>query len=169
LIKHGGALGFAISRDEAQRQEDEYQVMRERVTEALKRTFRPEFLNRLDGVMVFRSLSKEQIKDIVDLELNRVRVQLTEQNVTMEVEEDVKAAIAETGYDVEYGARPLRRVIQDKLEDRLSEALLSGQVKPGDRVKIVLGPNNQLDLTVVSADSDPVEDLLPELAGSMAH
>ena len=67
-----------------QQQENEYQVMRDRVTEALKRTFRPEFLNRLDGVMVFRNLSKEQIKDIVDLELNRVRVQLGEHNITLD-------------------------------------------------------------------------------------
>ena len=124
LIKHGAALGFAISRDEERQQEDEYQVMRDRVTEALKRTFRPEFLNRLDGVMVFRNLTKEQIKGIVDLELNRVRGQLNEQNITLEVSDAVKEMIAEAGYDSEYGARPLRRVIQDKLEDRLSEELL---------------------------------------------
>ncbi len=90
LIKHGGALGFAVSRDEDQQQEDEYQVMKDRVTEALKRTFRPEFLNRLDGIMVFRNLTKEQIKDIVDLELNRVRQQLVEQDITLEVTDEVK-------------------------------------------------------------------------------
>ena len=116
-------------RDEAQQQEDEYQAMRDRVTEALKRTFRPEFLNRLDGVMVFRNLTKEQITDIVDLELNRVRGQLAEQNITLEVTDEVKSMIAEAGYDAEYGARPLRRVIQDKLEDRLSEGLLGGRVQ----------------------------------------
>ena len=104
IIKHGGALGFSTSREEARLQEEEYKVMSERVTEALKRTFRPEFLNRLDGVMVFRNLSKEQITDIVDLELNRVRAQLTEQDIRLEVSDDVKQLIAEAGYDSEYGA-----------------------------------------------------------------
>ena len=151
LIKHGGALGFATSRDDAARLEDEYQVMRDRVTEALKRTFRPEFLNRLDGTMVFRSLTKEQIGEIVGLELHRVNEQLIEQNVTLDIADEVKAYLADEGYDVEYGARPLRRLIQDKLEDRLSEALLSGEVKPGSRVKITLGSKNELELTVEHA------------------
>ncbi len=164
LIKHGATLGFATSRDEAQRQEDEYQTMRDRVTDALKRTFRPEFLNRLDGIMVFRNLTKEQIKEIVDLELNRVRLQLTEQHVTLEVTDEVKALLAEAGYDADYGARPLRRVIQDRLEDRLSEALLSGQVKPGDTVRIVLDQEQQLQLEVVGETG--LQSL--ELAGALA-
>jgi ATP-dependent Clp protease ATP-binding subunit ClpC len=146
LIKHGGALGFAVSRDEVQQQEGEYQVMKDRVTEALKRTFRPEFLNRLDGIMVFRNLNKEEIKDIVDLELSRVRQQLVEQGIKLEISDEVKAVIAEAGFDSEYGARPLRRVIQDKVEDRLSEGMLSGEFKTGDTVRVVLGPNNRLDL-----------------------
>ena len=161
LIKHGGALGFATSRDEAKLQEDEYQTMRERVTEALKRTFRPEFLNRLDGVMVFRNLSKEQITDIVDLELNRVRVQLNEQDITLEVTDEVKQLIADAGYDADYGARPLRRVIQDKLEDRLSEGLLAGEFKPGDVVDVVLDAQQRIDL-VVRQPEPP--DGSPELA-----
>lgn len=99
LIKHGAALGFATARDDAKQQEDEYQAMRERVTEALKRTFRPEFLNRLDGVMVFRNLSKQEITDIVDLELDKVRAQLAEQNIHLEVAPEVKELIAEAGYD----------------------------------------------------------------------
>jgi ATP-dependent Clp protease ATP-binding subunit ClpC len=148
IIKHGGALGFATSREEAKLQEDEYQSMRERVMEALKRTFRPEFLNRLDGVMVFRNLSREQITEIVDLELNRVRIQLTEQDIRLEVSDDVKQLIAEAGYDSEYGARPLRRVIQDKLEDRLSEGLLAGDFKPGDVVDVVLDAQRRIDVVV---------------------
>ncbi len=159
LIKHGATLGFATSRDEAQRQDEEYQVMSERVTDALKHTFRPEFLNRLDGIMVFRSLTKEQIKDIVDLELQRVATQLVEQNVTLEVGDDVKTMIAEVGYDAEYGARPLRRVLQDRLEDRLSEALLSGEIKSGDRVRISLGEGQELHLTVVEAEAPAAEKL----------
>lgn len=163
LIKHGAALGFAISRDEAKRQDDEYQVMRDRVTEALKRTFRPEFLNRLDGIMVFRNLTKEQIKDIVDLELKRVAAQLVEQNITLEASDDVKSMIAEVGYDAEYGARPLRRVLQDRVEDRLSEALLSGEVKPGDRVRVSLGEGQELKLTIIA----PETPVVPELAEAL--
>ncbi len=163
LIKHGASLGFATSRDEAERQDEEYLVMRDRVTEALKRTFRPEFLNRLDGVMVFRSLTKEQIKDIVDLELQRVAGQLMEQNVTLVVGDDVKTMIAEAGYDAEYGARPLRRVLQDRLEDRLSEALLSGEVKPGDRVCVSLGEGQELNLTVAGAETSAAQKLAEAL------
>ena len=161
IIKHGGALGFATSREEAQLQENEYQSMRERVMESLKRTFRPEFLNRLDGVMVFRNLSKEQITDIVDLELNRVRTQLAEQDIRLEVGDDVKHLIADAGYDSEYGARPLRRVIQDKLEDRLSEGLLAGEFKPGDVVDVVLDAQQQIGLVVRQPESP---DVSPELA-----
>jgi ATP-dependent Clp protease ATP-binding subunit ClpC len=165
LIKHGGTLGFAISRDEKKQLEDEYQAMKDRVTEALKRTFRPEFLNRLDGVMVFRNLDQEQIKEIVDLELNRVRTQLAEQEIKLEVSEEVRNVIAEAGFDSEYGARPLRRVIQDKVEDRLSEGLLSGEFKAGDTVRVVLGPNNRLELETKAPEastSDPeVAEVLP--------
>ncbi len=165
IIKHGGALGFATSREEAKQQEGEYQAMREHVMEALKRTFRPEFLNRLDGVMVFRNLSKEQITEIVDLELSKVRAQLTEQNIHLVVNQDVKEQIAEAGYDSEYGARPLRRVIQDKLEDRLSEGLLSGQFKPGDTVEVVLDAQKRIDLVVRGPESPEAS---PELADSLA-
>jgi ATP-dependent Clp protease ATP-binding subunit ClpC len=161
IIKHGGALGFATSREEAQLQENEYQSMRERVMESLKRTFRPEFLNRLDGVMVFRNLSKEQITDIVDLELNRVRTQLAEQDIRLEVGDDVKQLIADAGYDSEYGARPLRRVIQDKLEDRLSEGLLAGEFKPGDVVDVMLDAQQQIGLVVRQPESP---DVSPEFA-----
>jgi ATP-dependent Clp protease ATP-binding subunit ClpC len=147
LIKHATGLGFATSRDEQKKQDDEYNVMKNRVMGALKDTFRPEFLNRIDGVMVFRSLTKEQIKDIVDLELNRVRTELTEQNVKLEVSDEVKSYLAETGYDADYGARPLRRAIQDQLEDRLSEALLAGEFKSGDTVFVTLGEEKNIVLT----------------------
>jgi ATP-dependent Clp protease ATP-binding subunit ClpC len=104
--------------------------------------------------MVFRNLTKEQIKDIVDLELNRVRGQLKEQNITLITADEVKEMIADAGYDTEYGARPLRRVIQDKLEDRLSEGLLSGWIKPGDTVRIELDRDRQIQLVVVPQTSE---------------
>jgi ATP-dependent Clp protease ATP-binding subunit ClpC len=154
LIKHGASLGFALSRDEAKLQEDEYSTMRDRVTEALKRTFRPEFLNRLDGVMVFRNLTKEQITEIVDLELNRVRVQLKEQDITLEATDEVKGYLADAGYDPDYGARPLRRVIQDKLEDRLSEGLLGGWIKTGDTVRVELDSEGEIQLVTIPVTTE---------------
>ena len=144
LIKHGGALGFATSRDDAARQEDEYQVMRDRVTEALKRTFRPEFLNRLDGTMVFRSLTKDQISEIVAWSCTGSTSSWPSRRSRWRSPTRSRTYLADEGYDAEYGARPLRRVIQDKLEDRLSEALLTGEVKPGSKVRITLGENKEL-------------------------
>jgi ATP-dependent Clp protease ATP-binding subunit ClpC len=156
LIKHGGTLGFAVARDESQRHESEYTAMRDRVMDALKNTFRPEFLNRLDGIMVFHSLSKEQIRDIVDLELARVRSLLAEQGIELEVDLTVKTMIADAGYDSEYGARPLRRVIQDKLEDRLSEGLLSEEFTSGDLVRVFLDEDGNVQVSVVkSTETSP--------------
>ena len=157
LIKHSSSLGFAVTRDQDKVEESEYQSMKDRVTEALKRTFRPEFLNRLDGTMVFRSLVREQIKEIVDLELNRVRAQLTEQNITLEVSEEAKAWVADKGFDSDYGARPLRRVIQDNIEDRLSEGLLGGQFKSGETVIVTLGPTGEIEIAPASSAS-PVDE-----------
>jgi ATP-dependent Clp protease ATP-binding subunit ClpC len=147
-------LGFAVSRDADKLREDEYSTMRDRVTEALKRTFRPEFLNRLDGVMVFRNLTKEQITEIVDLELNRVRVQLKEQEITLEATDEVKGHLADAGYDPDYGARPLRRVIQDKLEDRLSEGLLGGWIKTGDTVRVELDSEGEIQLVTIPVTTE---------------
>jgi len=165
LIKHGATIGFAVARNENERQEGEYVEMRDRVTEALKRTFRPEFLNRLDGVMVFRSLSREQITEIVNLELVRVSTQLADQNVKLIVTDEVKDLIASAGYDSEYGARPLRRVIQDKLEDYLSEGLLAGKFGAGDTIKAVLNSEKAIDLVVETpaapAGSPAVAEALP--------
>ena len=165
LIKHGGNLGFAVTRDEEKLQENEYQAMKDRVTEALKRTFRPEFLNRLDGVMVFRNLVQEQIREIVDLEMNRVRLQLAEQEIKLELTDEVRDEIAEAGFDPDYGARPLRRVIQDKIEDRLSEGLLSGEFKPGDTVRIVLGPEKRIELETVAPEDTGDPEVAEALSG----
>jgi ATP-dependent Clp protease ATP-binding subunit ClpC len=170
LIKHGGVLGFAVARNESQQRESEYEAMKEQVMEALKRTFRPEFLNRLDGIMVFRSLTREQITAIVDLELNRVYAQLTEHNITLQVTAEVKEVIARAGYDSEYGARPLRRVIQDRIEDRLSEGMLSGEFKAGDTVVVMLGPDERLDFEVrpsPATTGEPIRSVKIEPARTM--
>lgn len=163
LIKHASSLGFVLTRDEDATREDEYQVMRDRIMGALKDTFRPEFLNRLDGVMVFRGLTREQIKDIVDLELNRIQVQLTEHGIKLDVTDDAKNFIAEAGYDADYGARPLRRVLQDKLEDVLSEGLLSGKIKPGDTVRVSRAEGSELAIDPIASEQPDQPEATPAM------
>jgi ATP-dependent Clp protease ATP-binding subunit ClpC len=134
LIKRSSKLGFAFTNEDDVKREQDYENMRERVTDALKQTFRPEFINRLDGIMVFRHLTREELTNIVDLELKRVLLQLTEHEIALELTPEAKLFLAEEGYDPDYGARPLRRVITDLVEDRLSEGVLAGEFKPGDTV-----------------------------------
>jgi len=105
-------------------------LMREKVDKELKQTFRPEFLNRIDATVVFRSLTVEEITQIVDLMLARVRDRLKAQGITLEVTQEAKNHIIKIGYDVAYGARPLRRVIQNMVEDVLAEQLLLRKVHP---------------------------------------
>ena len=110
--------------------------MKDKVLEEEKRFFRPEFLNRIDGSLVFHALSKEHILDIVDLMLKKVQDQLKEKSIYMDVTDAAKELLGEKGYDPNFGARPLRRVIQDEIEDMLSEELLGGRMKAGDTVVI---------------------------------
>jgi len=132
LIKRKTGLGFTIPRDETE--ERDYEKMREKLMEELKRTFRPEFINRVDSIIVFHALSREDIAKIVDLELEKVRERLVEREITLEVTEEAKALLAEEGYSEEYGARPLRRVIRKRIEDALSEAVLTNTFETGDAV-----------------------------------
>ncbi len=132
MIKRETGLGFARPRDEAASNVRDYEDMRKRLLDELKRIFRPEFLNRVDNVIVFRALGREEIAQIVDLELAKVRARLVEYGIGMEVTDAAKGLLAEEGYNEEYGARPLRRVIQSKIEDALSDALLAGQCVAGD-------------------------------------
>ncbi|MBI2940908.1 MAG: ATP-dependent Clp protease ATP-binding subunit, partial [Chloroflexi bacterium] len=134
LIKRDMTLGFAIAKDEVRSAEEQYQKMKDKVLAELKKTFRPEFLNRIDAVVVFRQLSREQIREIVDILLQRVRQQLTQQEIKLEVDDAAKDFLAEKGWDPQFGARPLRRQIQNMIEDPLAEALLEGKFKPGQTV-----------------------------------
>jgi ATP-dependent Clp protease ATP-binding subunit ClpC len=136
LIRKESALGFKVQQEDAKTAEDQHKRMKEKVLEELKRVFRPEFLNRLDAQIVFHALSKEHIRQIVELELKDVEAQLLLKGVTMEVTDACKDWLGEKGYDHVFGARPLRRVIQDELQDRLSDALLSNRFETGDRIVI---------------------------------
>jgi len=135
LIRKGTTIGFAVH-DEAKAQQESYERMKEKLLGELKKTFRPEFLNRVDGVVVFHALTKEHIREIVDLMLVSVTQQLAEKGVKLEVTEAAKDFLGEKGYDEVFGARPLRRVIQDMVEDKLSEDLLRGKFREGDTVVV---------------------------------
>jgi len=138
LIKKGTTLGFTASSDETKSREQAYDRMKENLLGELKKTFRPEFLNRVDSVVVFHSLSKEHIRKIVDLMLVSATQQLAEKEIKLEVTDAARDFLGEKGYDEIFGARPLRRVIQDMVEDKLSEDLLHGKFQPGDTAVVDL-------------------------------
>ena len=132
LIKRETALGFSIKTEEAQTEKQAYERMKEKVLNEVKKFFRPEFLNRIDTTVVFHSLTKEHILAIVDLMLNEVRTELSEKQIALEATDAAKEFLAEKGYDPNFGARPLRRLIQNEVEDKLSEEVLGGKLHSGD-------------------------------------
>ena len=132
LIEKAGTIGFRAATED--RTEDEYRGMKDRVMEELKRTFRPEFLNRVDEVIVFRALSREQISAIVELMLKAFGRQLAEKGMHLEVTKEARDLLAKEGFDPTYGARPLRRAIQRMIENPLAEEILAGRVKVDDEV-----------------------------------
>jgi ATP-dependent Clp protease ATP-binding subunit ClpC len=167
LIKREGQIGFRRGGDDARSEQQEYDRMRERVMAEVKNAFRPEFLNRVDVVVVFRALSKQDVLNIVDIELQRVHRQLKEQQLVMQITQEAKEWLVEKGYDPDFGARPLRRVIQNSIEDELAERLLSGDLKPGGSINVST-EGDQLKIETV-APPPPVEEPEkpePELAGS---
>jgi len=136
MIKRQTSIGFALKRDEQTEERMAYEEMRKKLLEALKRVFRPEFINRLDAVIVFRSLNKDDIKKIVQLELDKVSYRLREHDISLSATPAAIELLADLGYDPEMGARPLRRIIQQKVEDPLSDALLAGEFDDGDAILI---------------------------------
>jgi len=150
MIKRQTSLGFRLQRDQALEERLSYQEMRKKLLESLKRVFRPEFINRVDAVIVFRSLSKEDILEIVSLELGKVRARLAEQGHALEATPAALERLADLGYDPEMGARPLRRVIQQKVEDPISEALLAGAFDEG--VGIVVDVDEEGEIVLRSAE-----------------
>ena len=135
LLNREASIGFKQSKDKAKANQSEYEAMKNKVLGELKNTFKPEFLNRIDEVIVFHSLRIEEMYSIVDLLLNRVRAQLTEQQLELVVPQATKDFLIEKGFDPQYGARPLRRTIQRMVEDPLAEGLLEGKFHAGDLVE----------------------------------
>ncbi|MDB9525012.1 ATP-dependent Clp protease ATP-binding subunit [Oscillatoria sp. CS-180] len=151
IEKGGGGLGFDFEDDHA---ESQYNRIRSLVNEELKQYFRPEFLNRLDEIIVFRQLTKDEVKEISDILLREVFGRLTEQGIELQVTDRFKDRLVEEGYNPSYGARPLRRAIMRLLEDTLAEEILSGRLKEGDTAmvdvddsgKVVISPGERREL-----------------------
>jgi ATP-dependent Clp protease ATP-binding subunit ClpC len=129
-------MGFEFTQDEEKSKQRDYDLMRDKVMAQLKQSFRPEFLNRIDASIVFHSLTPEQIREIVELELHRVRTQLAEQEISLEVTTEAMDLLAERGYDHTYGARPLRRIIQNLIEDPLAEGLLESRFASNTTIRV---------------------------------
>ena len=147
VIKKQGSLGFQLKRDEETEERLSYEEMRKKLTESLKKVFRPEFINRVDSVVVFRALNKEDIKNIVQLELNKVAERLQEHALTLTASDKALALLADLGYDAEFGARPLRRIIQQKVEDKLSDLVLAGEFGEGASILVDVNEDDEIVLT----------------------
>ncbi|MFN4195170.1 MAG: ATP-dependent Clp protease ATP-binding subunit [Thermosynechococcus sp.] len=155
IEKGAGGLGFEFGTEDAA--ESQYNRIRSLVNEELKQYFRPEFLNRLDEIIVFRQLTKDEVKQIADILLKEVFSRLTEKGITLEVTERFKDRLIEEGYNPSYGARPLRRAIMRLLEDTLAEEMLSGRIREGDTALIDVDESGQ-----VKIQAQPRRELLPQ-------
>jgi len=152
LIRHQTSLGFSLPQDQELEERTAYDDMRKKLTEALKRQFRPEFINRVDSVIVFHALTREQITAIVDLELAKVADRLKDHAMHLRASDSARMLLADMGYDPEMGARPLKRVIQSNVEDRLSDLLLSEEFTDGDRILIDVEDD---EIVMRSDDEEP--------------
>jgi ATP-dependent Clp protease ATP-binding subunit ClpC len=157
-IRRQASMGFGSRAEKESIEVEPYEGIRKKLLEELKRAFRPEFLNRVDGVIVFRSLDKDEISRIVDLEMEKVSQRLTDHHISLHADAEARARLSEMGYNPEMGARPLRRIIQSEVEDKLSEALLAGRIHDGDSVTVTM----KEDSIVVQSKPAHGEEEIPE-------
>ncbi|NEQ35170.1 MAG: ATP-dependent Clp protease ATP-binding subunit [Okeania sp. SIO3I5] len=159
IEKGGGGLGFEFAEDQ---EEAQYNRIRNLVNEELKQYFRPEFLNRLDEIIVFRQLTKDEVKEIAEIMLREVFSRLGDREIALTVSDKFKDRLVEEGFDPSYGARPLRRAIMRLLEDVLAEALLAGKIQHGENVYVDLDENGEVKVT----PNGSAKEQLPEFAYS---
>jgi ATP-dependent Clp protease ATP-binding subunit ClpC len=165
MIKREAQIGFRTLGNDERSEQQAYERMREKVLGEVKNVFRPEFVNRVDMIVVFRALALRDVLSIVDLELNRIRKQMHEQALTLEVSPEAMEFLGTKGYDPDYGARPLRRVIQNTIEDELADRLLRGELKSGGSVQVaVVDGEIKVSTTPTMAPGEPAPE--PELAGA---
>jgi len=155
MIKRQTSLGFAAEKDQQVEEKEAYDEMRKKLLDSLKRVFRPEFINRLDSVIVFHALSRQNLRQIVEIEIEKVADRLKDHNLRLEATEAALDELATEGYDPDMGARPLRRVIQQKIEDRLSDALLAKEFMDGDTIQIDIDENKEIILKREESASEP--------------
>jgi ATP-dependent Clp protease ATP-binding subunit ClpC len=136
-MKRAVRIGFLPTKDEDSRDEH-HEVIRSKAMEGLKRMFRPEFINRIDQIVVFHALGRPELYKIVDLLLDQVRSRLSEQKIELVISDEVRDLLLREGFDEEFGARPLRRTIQTYVDDTLADALLNGVIMPGQVAHLVL-------------------------------
>ena len=158
IEKGGGGLGFEFSGDSVE--DSQYNRIKSLVNEELKQYFRPEFLNRLDEIIVFRQLTKNEVKDIAEIMLKEVFSRLNEKGIKLDVTDAFKERLVEEGYNPSYGARPLRRAVMRLLEDSLAEEVLSGRIKDGDSALVDIDENKKVIVNISSEESSQ------ELAGA---
>ena len=158
LIKRDTTLGFGVKSDEAQSSQQSYERMKDKVMDEVKRFFRPEFLNRIDATVVFHQLDREQIHAIVDLMIGMVQQELEDKNIQLEITDAAREYLGEKGFDPVLGARPLRRVIQNEVEDTLSDELLSGRLNDGDTAVVDVEDENIVIRAKVSAVVEKATD-----------
>ena len=155
LIKRETSLGFAAKTIDAQTDDSAYERMKDKVMEEVKRFFRPEFLNRIDSTVVFHQLKQDEILEIVDLMMNQVRTELDEKEISLEITQAAKTYLGEKGFDPVLGARPLRRLIQDEIEDSLSDVVLNRTLVAGDVAMIDLDNDGAIKITSKKAKAKP--------------
>ena len=136
LLSEKKSLGFSANTDEKNAMQNEYEESKKAVMAELKKEFKPEFINRIDEIIVFHKLGENEIKQIIEIMLNTVQKRLKEQNIKIEIDDKAKELIAKNGVDANYGARPLRRAIQNMIEDKIAEAILDGKILPNKLAKI---------------------------------
>ena len=152
LIKRDSTMGFAVKADDAQTDAQAYERMKEKVLDEVKRFFRPEFLNRLDATIVFHQLDRPEILSIVDLMMGMVAKELEEKEIGLETTDAAREYLGEKGFDPVLGARPLRRLIQNEVEDALSDALLSGNINAGDIAVVDMDDDGKIRVTAKSEE-----------------
>ncbi len=159
IEKGGGGLGFEFSGENLE--DTQYNRIKSLVNEELKQYFRPEFLNRLDEIIVFRQLSRNEVKDIAEIMLKEVFLRIKEKGISLTVSDDFKERLVEEGYNPSYGARPLRRAVMRLLEDSLAEEVLSGRIKDGDKAEVDIDESKKVIVKHLGKDSST-----PELASA---
>jgi ATP-dependent Clp protease ATP-binding subunit ClpC len=151
IEKGGGGLGFEFSGDSVE--DSQYNRIKSLVNEELKQYFRPEFLNRLDEIIVFRQLTKNEVKEIAEIMLQEVFVRLLDKGIKLNVTDAFKERLVEEGYNPSYGARPLRRAVMRLLEDSLAEEVLSGRIKDGDKALVDIDDNKKVTINISPEES----------------